>query len=120
MNIFEDSSATKGWGTTRESREYRYEMYMRDHGIDVDVKNVDVSAKNFDSISKNGEIVVGIRPCVLYDSQGNKVVEIDGGHAMTVTGVTSDGMLIVSSWGEKYYIKPGSYGREQYQQVIYK
>ena len=31
---------------------------------------------------------------------------IDGGHAMTVTGVTDDGKLIVSSWGNQYYIDP--------------
>lgn len=32
--------------------------------------------------------------------------KIEGGHAMSVTGVTSDGRMIVSSWGEKYYIAP--------------
>ena len=120
VNANEDISGTEGNGTSRNSREYRYEMYMKNHGINVDVKNVNVSARNFNSISQKGEIVVGIYPCVLYDSKGNKVVDIKGGHAMTVTGVTSDGMIIVSSWGKKYYIKPGSYSREQYQQVIYK
>lgn len=116
----EDQSTKEGSGTNRDSRKYRYEMYMKDHGIDVEVKNVKVSPKNFNSVSQKGEVVVGISPCVLYDKNGNKVVDLDGGHAMTVTGVTADGMLIVSSWGEKYYIKPGSYKREQYQQVIYK
>lgn len=121
VNNNEDESDTKGWGTTSESREYRYEMYMKDHGVDVDVKNVKITAQNYDSVSKNGEIIVAIRPCVLYNQKGNKVVDINGGHAMTVTGVTPDGMLIVSSWGKQYYIKPGSYsGFEEYQQVIYK
>lgn len=120
INTKEDETNTVGKGTNRESRKYRYEMYMKDHGIDVEVKNVNISPKNYDSISQKGEIIVAIHPCVLYDGQGRKVVDIQGGHAMTVTGVTSDGMLIVSSWGKKYYIKPGSYGREQYQQVIYK
>lgn len=34
----------------------------------------------------------------------NKAVEISNGHCMTVTGVTEDGNLIVSSWGEKYVL----------------
>lgn len=120
VNEKEDESSTVGYGTTRDSRKYRYEMYMKNHGVDVEVKNVNVSPKNYNSVSQQGEIVVAIYPCVLYDRQGKKVVDIKGGHAMTVTDVTSDGMLVVSSWGKKYYIKPGSYNREQYQQVIYK
>ena len=42
----------------------------------------------------------------LQDINGNTVQFIDGGHAMTITGTTSDGRYIVSSWGEKYYIDP--------------
>ena len=118
----EDPSNTRGVGTSRSDREYRYEMYMKDHGIDCDVKNVNVNAKNYSAISKNGDIVVGVHPCILYDKNGTEVVNIDGGHAMTVTGVTSDGMLKVSSWGKEYYIKPDSkeYDRVQFQQIQYR
>ncbi len=31
---------------------------------------------------------------------------MDGGHAMVVTGLTDDGRIQVSSWGELYYISP--------------
>ena len=31
---------------------------------------------------------------------------MDGGHAMMVTGLTDDGRIEVSSWGERYYITP--------------
>lgn len=117
----EDESNVEGYGTTRGSREYRFEMYMNDHGIDCDVQNVNITANNFEEMQKKGDIVVGISPVQLYDSNGKLVFNSDGGHAMTVTGVTEDGMLKVSSWGEEYYIKPGTYsGHETYQQVIYK
>lgn len=40
----------------------------------------------------------------LYDSKGSIVSEDVGGHWMTVTDVTDDGNLVVSSWGKKFYI----------------
>ena len=45
----------------------------------------------------------------MYDENGNRYY-IDGGHAITVTGITEDGRYIVSSWGEKYYINPSDIG----------
>lgn len=123
INDNEDDSNTVGYGTNRDSRKYRFELYMKEHGIDAKVDNNigKVTANNYDSISKKGDIIVGVHPCILYDEDGNKVVNINGGHAMTVTGYTADGMLIVSSWGEKYYIKPDSkeYDRMQFQRIEY-
>lgn len=117
----EDKSATEGRGTTRKKREYRWEKYMADHGIDVDVKNVKVTPENYDEVASKGDLVVGVHPCILYDESGNQTVDIDGGHAMTVTGKTDDGMYRVSSWGKEYYIKPDNsvYDRMQFQQIIY-
>lgn len=117
----EDESTTKGNGTTRESREYRWEKYLKDRGVDVDVKNVDVTLDNYNEVAVKGDLVVGVSPCILYDSSGKKVVNQDGGHAMTVTGITDDGMYKVSSWGKEYYIKPDDsvYDRMQFQQIIY-
>ena len=108
-------------GTTRATREVIWESYLKEHNIDVNVKDVNITAENFERISKNGQIIVGLAPCILYDETGKKVVDIDGGHAMTVTGVTEDGLLRVSSWGKEYYIKPGdaAYSRMQFQQVCY-
>lgn len=121
IDPFEDRSAAVGSGTTRESREYRWEMYLGDHGVNVDVRNVEVTADNYENLARSGDIIVGVYPCILYDQSGREVVNIDGGHAMTVTGVTEDGMLRVSSWGKEYYIKPedAAYGRVQFQQVCY-
>ena len=92
-------------GTGWASRERMWESYCKEHGIDADVHNVNVTAKNFNEVSKNGQIVVGLSPVILYDKNGNCVFnDPDSGHAMTVTGVSEDGRLIVSSWGETYYL----------------
>lgn len=45
---------------------------------------------------------------------GGKVLTFDEAHYMTVTGITNDGRLIVSSWGNKYYIDPSQYSNAYY------
>jgi hypothetical protein len=95
-----------GKGTTQEDREYRWEMYCKDHNVEVDVtNNVEVTPENYNEISKDGDVVISAGYFDLIDEKGN-VHHYDGGHAMTVTGVTEDGKYIVSSWGEKYYLDP--------------
>ena len=42
----------------------------------------------------------------LYDENGNIAHKNVGGHWMTITEVTDDGRYVVSSWGDKYYLKP--------------
>jgi hypothetical protein len=43
----------------------------------------------------------------LYDFDGIIHLKNGGGHAMTITGYTPDGRIIVSSWGEKFICEPG-------------
>lgn len=116
-------SKDKHWktGTTREEREEIWEDYLEEKGIPVDVRTVEVTAENYEELSWEGELIVGINPCILFDSDGKKVVETEGGHAMTITGMTDDGMFKVSSWGMEYYIMPDdpAYERIQFQQVCY-
>ncbi len=85
------------------------------------MRTVEVTAENYEELSWEGELIVGINPCILFDSDGKKVVETEGGHAMTITGMTDDGMFKVSSWGMEYYIMPDdpAYERIQFQQVCY-
>lgn len=112
-------------GTNRSSREKMWEAYCREHGINVDVKNVNVNAQTYRDIAKNGQLIVGVHPVNLYkrrsDGSYYQVDNRDGGHAMTITGVTDDGRFIVSSWGETYYLDSdlSGYERCQFQQVTY-
>ncbi len=112
-------------GTNRGDRERMWESYCEEHGINVDVKNVNVNARTYREIAKNGQIIVGVHPVNLYkrrsDGSYYQVDDRDGGHAMTITGVTEDGRFIVSSWGETYYLDSdlSGYDRCQFQQVSY-
>ena len=66
-----------------------------------------VNEDNFNEIAKSGKhVIIAYRNGNLYNMDGTVAQLIDGGHAMTVTGVTDDGKLIVSSWGNQYYIDP--------------
>lgn len=97
-------------GTSIDSREDIWENYLNDRGVKVDVVNHDkLTVEKFEELSTEGEIIVAVRPIRLRDENGKMVDDRDGGHAMVVTGVTEDGMLIVSSWGKKYYIDPKDY-----------
>lgn len=113
-------------GTTLGEREQYWEEYCRDHGISVDVRTVDVNVQNYKEMVKDGEIVVGLRPLILYtrnaDGTYEQVDDRDAGHAMTITGVTDDGRFIVSSWGETYYLDSDMSvydGFLEFQQVVY-
>ena len=95
-------------GTVDDSRAHIVEHFLRDKGVDVETEaNADVTPGE---ISENGGyVILGYRHGNMYDENGNRYY-IDGGHAITVTGITEDGRYIVSSWGEKYYINPSDIG----------
>lgn len=117
----EDETYENGFGTVVESREWRFETYMKNHGVPVNVRTISCNLRYLDSFMKKGPVIVAVRPVVLYDKDANPVYASSAGHAMTVTGSSENGLIRVSSWGEEYYIKPGSYSvHENYQQVIYR
>lgn len=121
LDPHEDDNYEKGYGTTLESSEWRFEVYMKKHRVPVDVVTVKGNAGNIMSLLQKAPVVVAVRPEVLYYEDGKEAEKSSGGHAMTATGVTGDGMIRVSSWGKIRYIKPGTYPvHETYQQVIYK
>ena len=72
--------------------------------------NVKVTVDNYHEYAKKGQVIISTRPLNLWkrkaDGSYMLVDTRDGGHAMTVTGVTEDGRFIVSSWGETYYLNP--------------
>ena len=96
-----------GRGTNTLDREYRTQLYLKEKGVDVKITtSIDVDLNNINDLCKDGYVVISYHDGNLQDINGNTVQYIDGGHAMTITGSTSDGRYIVSSWGEKYYIDP--------------
>lgn len=117
----EDAKYENGFGTTIESREWRFETYMKTHGVSVSLRPIRATPKKLPKILEKGPVMVSVRPTVLYDINGNKIHESKGGHSMSVTGVADNGLIRVSSWGKEHYIKHNSYSEyEYYQQVIYK
>ncbi|EAG1709571.1 hypothetical protein BBW87_03005 [Listeria monocytogenes] len=122
INENEDTSAEEGYGTTLSMRKYRFEKYMKDHGFNVDVINgegflglstINANIENYDQYHDKGAIIIAVRPIEMTDANGKPYIS-EGGHSMTVTGKTSDGKLILSSWGEKYYFDPSVYEAEGY------
>ena len=65
-----------------------------------------MTVDNFSRLAEDGYVVLNFFNGPLQDINGDTVQYINGGHAMTITGTTSDGRYIVSSWGRKYYIDP--------------
>ena len=103
--LYLEKDDPKRSGTTCDDLETMWEDYCRAHGVGVDVRNVDVTASNYKDLVKDGQINVLLKPTTLYDENGKVVFNVkDAGHWMTVTGVTDDGRLIVSSWGDTYYL----------------
>lgn len=97
-----------GSGTSQYDREYYIEQFLAEHGIEAEAAtNVKVDIYNYDNLSEDGKsIIIAFRDGNLYNENGDVAASIEGGHAMVVTGVTSDGRMVVSSWGKKYYIDP--------------
>ena len=97
---------------------------LKKHGINWEVNNdLEITTSNFYQYNKSGQVIISVHPCILENKDGNIVYQgkSDGGHAMTVTGVTDDGRFVVSSWGRTYYVKPDKkYKHIYFQQVIYK
>ena len=107
VNDQEDPTDIEGWGTTPESQKYRAQLYLKEKNISVDVQtNKNITVDNYQKLAEKGSVIINYHYGNLYDADGNVVQYIDGGHSMTVTGVTEDGRYIVSSWGGKYYIDP--------------
>ncbi|MCI9613546.1 MAG: hypothetical protein HFG93_00095 [Dorea sp.] len=106
----EDISPVSGRGTTPEDRIYRFERYMDSHDVPVRIENIECAPDEVyqrcrEEAERGNRVIISTCPVRLEDKEGEPA-QMDGGHAMTVTGLTSDGRIEVSSWGEKYYISP--------------
>jgi hypothetical protein len=122
MIDFYCSKGKIGSGTTRADRERMWERYMREHNIDANVINtVKPTAKNYEEMARQGEIIMSMNPLCLRNANGHLIDSRKGGHAVVITGITENGLFIVSSWGGTYYVDPNKDGGKlTYQQVVYK
>ncbi len=119
--VFADIYCSAGLesGTSRGSREEMWEEFCDDHNVDVNVKNIGkLNQDNFEGYRNDGQIIVRADGFNLEDENGNIIHKDVGAHAMAVTGVAADGRIIISSWGDIYYMDPDSSGI-QYQIVDY-
>ena len=98
-----------GFGSTPADRKVYLESFMEKHGVKVQVENgVDINANNLEKyLSEGKQVTVSVQNGKLLNMDGSEYTGLSS-HAMTVTGVTEDGKLIVSSWGGQYMIDPAS------------
>ena len=107
-------------GIHREERETRWENFCADRNIDVEVKNVSFMDKEtFDSYrDKDIQVNIQTGSFDLLNMEGNTIYRDVGYHAMCVTDITDDGMVMVSSWGRQYYIDPENFGSNVLYQIV--
>lgn len=120
----EDIDATRGRGTSRDDREHRFARYMKEHGIKVDLTDkIEGTIENYNTHSQEGQIIVSVSGIKMVGPNGHtEAIETNEGHAMTVTGTAViDGaeVLVVSSWGDRYYIDPEKAARCEFEVVKY-
>jgi hypothetical protein len=102
------------WGPQLKAR---YEDYMKNHGVKVTVTdNLDNPLANITALlnsSPSTQVTVTVFPMKLINPSTMKEKNYgNDGHVMTVTGtIVKNGktLLVVSSWGDKYYLDPNSY-----------
>ena len=104
-----DSSVVKQEikGLTHMSYENRLQHYLKEKNIPASCRVERApSPKDVKSYLESGKsvtIIVYDEKFKLYTNNGSLET---GKHGMTITGVTDDGRYVVSSWGDKYYLKP--------------
>lgn len=60
-------------------------------------------------LSEGSSVLVYMNPTILYDEEQNEVSTGDAAHAVTVTGISENGNLTVSSCGTECFIKVSDY-----------
>ncbi|MDO5154958.1 MAG: hypothetical protein Q4D51_03240 [Eubacteriales bacterium] len=116
----EDATYPNGKGTNIDNSKWRFERYLKKHGITAKLKPIELETEDIEKHLDKGPIIVSIRPTTLYNKEGNIIHDAEGGHTMSVLSACDDGLVKVASWGGEYYIKHGSYAEyEYYQQVIF-
>ena len=97
-------------GMTDDQMVNTWRDYLSQKGVNVNTERVEgVTPENWNQMRNGGDIILTMSPLRMRNEQGKLVDDRNGGHAMTITGVTDDGLFVVSSWGKKYYVDPGDF-----------
>lgn len=106
LDKYEKNPDAKAKGTGPKEKLLFMDFLNKKYGINCNVEfiyenNEQKIIELYKKISKdkNTQIIISANQFELYDRYGNLTDENVGNHAMSVTGVTEDGKLIVSSWG---------------------
>ena len=89
----------------------RMNRYLKDHGIDTfsyDYKEGTYSNQQIrEALDSGKSVVICAEDFNLYNEDGSKYNKKPiGAHAVTVTDITPEGYYVVSSWGQKFILKP--------------
>ncbi len=84
---------------------------MQQGGLDATVHTFyEPSFNDIPNLTQHGVLAFCTQDAFDLKTPAGKWLHFDEAHYMTVTGITSDGMLEVSSWSGKYYIDPNQRG----------
>ena len=110
-------------GLTVSAQENHIMAYLKAHGMESSAISYEKTERIMSSSELQSNLDEGKVTSVLLNSgtemynDAGKTSTLDGGHYVTVTGITEDGRYIVSSWGKKYYIDPNQAEILSYQMI---
>lgn len=107
LNPWKDDTGT---GSSGDEQCYYAEKFLKKHGVKCTAIKLMMSPERLESFVASGWAIImhTAGKSKMVDEYGKEIV-FDS-HAMFVTGLTSDGRFIVSSWGRKYYFTPDKGG----------
>ena len=88
--------------------DFIYEQEVDSNAFFKETKPIAPTVENYDKLKKEGEVYLSAKSGSVFYPVDNKenIQELEGGHIVTITGVTNDGRFIVSTWGDQYTIAP--------------
>ena len=97
-----------GHGLNGTTASQRFSDFMNAHGISVNERQVNsLTQEEYTRLVNSGHaVVIRSGASTLHSTGGYRDQSYNGGHQMTITGITSEGNWIVSSWGKEYVFNP--------------
>ncbi len=125
--IYSKYDNVKKSGLSHKDEDNLIKKVMAEKGIDGKSK-VKVKTKEYGTLTNNEiknylaegkQVIISSQNVVLYNMDGTLLQNCAGaGHSLSVTGVTSDGRIIVSTWGKKAYVDRSDEGNFQSKTVL--